>query len=89
MNPIKAARKLIERHPDSDEARALSHVVLALEANSQIDIATLYSLKLQTFELAIEVLQEWRLARYYAGKTKLFNLSVQVGDLPKGSFLNA
>lgn len=85
MNPIKAARKLIERRPESDDSRALSHVVLALEANSQIAIAQLYGLKLETFELAIEVLKEWRLARYYAGKAKLFDLSTQISDLPRAS----
>lgn len=78
----------MERRPESEDSRALSHVVLALEANSQIDIAQLYGLKLETFELAIEVLKEWRLARYYAGKAKLFDLSTQVGELPK-AFGNA
>jgi len=81
MNPIKAARELIERHPDSDDAVAFSHVVRGLEANSHIDIAQLYNLKLQNFELAIEVLKEWRLARYYAGKAKLFDLSTEVSQL--------
>ena len=31
----------------------------------------LYQLDLKDFDLAIEVLQEWRLDRYYEGKTKL------------------
>ena len=80
MNSIKAAQKLIQRHPDSEEARALSDLLVALESNSHIEIAKLYSLKLENFDLALKVLQEWRLARYYSGKGNRLELSMQVSD---------
>ena len=82
MNAIKSARKFIVANPASESARTLAQLVLALEAESQFQIAELYKLELETFEIAIDILKEWRIDRYYAGKAKLFDLSVQVSNLP-------
>lgn len=78
MNAIKTARKLIASDPSSDKSRALARLVLALELESAFDITSLYTLDLKTFEIAIEILKEWRIDRYYAGKGKLLDLSFQV-----------
>lgn len=78
MNAIKAARKQISVDPTSDASRALARLVLALESESAFDITSLYALDLNTFELAIDILKEWRIDRYYAGKGKLLDLSYQV-----------
>lgn len=82
MNSIKTVQKLIQRNPDSEEERALSDLLVALESNSHIEIAKLYGLKLDNFDLALKVLQEWRLARYYPGKGNRIDLSTQVNDSP-------
>jgi len=44
-------------------------------------IADIYELDLDRFNLAMEILQEWRLDRYYAGKAKLFDISMQTAEL--------
>ena len=58
MRAIKEARKLIEKNPDSDAARILSRLVLALEAEGDFYIADIYQLNYHHFKLALEILQE-------------------------------
>lgn len=81
MNAIKLARKTISSDPTSDAARTLAKLVLALESETSFQVATLYELDMKTFELAMEVLNDWRLDRYYEGKAKLFDMSHQVHHL--------
>lgn len=81
MNAIKTARKRMAAKPDSDDAKILSTLVLALEDESELKLSDLYRLSLGNFELALEILQEWRMDRYYAGKAKLFDLSRQINEL--------
>ena len=81
MNAIKQARRFIEKYPDEPASGVLARLVLALESERSFELATLYQLDLEGFELAIDILQEWRLDRYYAGKAKLFDLSLQVSEL--------
>ena len=81
MNAIKRARRFIEQQPDDASAVVLSRLVLALESEHSFELSTLYELDLEMFDLAIDILKEWRLDRYYAGKAKLFDLSVQVSQL--------
>ncbi|MDN4591724.1 hypothetical protein DBA29_24880 [Xenophilus aerolatus] len=81
MNAIKEARRFIERQPDHPTARVLSRLVLALESSHSFELVTLYELDYDGFQLALDILREWRLDRYYAGKAKLFDLSMQVNEL--------
>ena len=78
MNAIKRARRFIERNPNARPAVVLSQLVLALESDRSFELAALYELDLEMFDLAIDILKEWRLDRYYAGKAKLFDLSLQM-----------
>lgn len=75
MRAIKEARKLIEKNPDSEAAKILSQLVLALEAEGDFHIADIYQLNYHNFKLALEILQEWRIDRHFASKTKLFDAS--------------
>lgn len=78
MHAIKSARHLIEADPSTDAARILSRLVLSLESETDFNIASLYALDINTFDLAMDILKEWRIDRYYAGKAKLFDVSYQV-----------
>ena len=78
MNAIKKARKLISDDPASDVSRTLARLVLSLETDDAFPLGSLYELDLKAFDLALEILSEWRIDRYYAGKVKLFDLSYQV-----------
>lgn len=81
MNAIKKIRKFIQTDPLSETAKTLAGLVRALESDEAFAIGSLYGLDYDQFNLAIEMLKEWRLDRYYMGKAKLLDLSVQVGEL--------
>ena len=42
---------------------------------STFELVTLYDLDYKSFQLAMDILKEWRLDRYYASKSKLYDLS--------------
>lgn len=81
MYAIKLARKFIEQNPDHASAATLSRLVLALESEGEFQIADIYKLDLERFNLALRILDEWRLDRYYAGKARLFDISLQMEQL--------
>ncbi len=81
MNEIKKARKLIEADPVSAASKTLAGLVRALESEESFNLGDLYKLNYEHFNLAIDVMKEWRLDRYYSGKAKLHDLSVQVAEL--------
>ena len=69
MNAIKLARRQIEKDPSSDASRALARLVVALQDEASFDVACLYKLDYETFRLALAILEEWRLDRYYAASS--------------------
>ena len=75
MLAIKKARKLIENTPNDPAAKIIAALVLALESETTLSIAQLYSLDDKRFELALEILNEWRLDRHYASKLRLLDSS--------------
>ncbi|HSO46080.1 MAG TPA: hypothetical protein VLQ47_11255 [Rhodoferax sp.] len=88
MLAIKKARKLIEASPDDPAAQIIAALVLALESESSISVAQLYKLDDKRFELALEILNEWRLDRHYASKLRLLDSSTMVqalGRIPQES----
>ncbi|MDD5031153.1 MAG: hypothetical protein PHH58_16930 [Rhodoferax sp.] len=83
MIAIKKARKLIQANPSDADSQIISALVLALESEGVISVPQLYQLDYPHFLLALEILAEWRLDRYYASKLRLLDLSAQVANLPK------
>jgi hypothetical protein len=81
MNAIKEARKLIEREPTNPSAQTLSRLVLALESEADFPISDIYLLEYDYFQLALKILEGWRLDRYIAGKARLFDVSMQAEAL--------
>ena len=82
MNAIKKTRRLIEANPASQAAQTLARLVRALESDENFHLDDLYRLDYDAFDLAIDVLKEWRLDRYYMSKAKLHDISVQMAMLP-------
>ena len=81
MRALKQARKLIEKKPESPAALTLSALVVALESETPFALQRLYQLDYDDFELAMDVLKEWRLDRYYSSKVRLLDLSVHLGEM--------
>ena len=75
MEAIRSAQRTIQSAPGSPAARTLAALIAALESESQIELADLYALDGRTFEVALAILEEWRIDRYYAGKAQLFEAS--------------
>ena len=85
MRDLRRARKWIEARPEAQAAITLSTLVVALESEQLFKLSDLYQLGYDDFGLAMEVMAEWRLDRYYASKARLLGVSVQAGDLPTRS----
>jgi hypothetical protein len=83
MRAIKEARHFIEKSPDDAAAKILARLVLALEAEASFAITEIYQLDMEQFQLALKILQEWRLDRYYAGKARLFDTALRASELVK------
>lgn len=81
MLGIKQARKHIEANPQEPSSHILSALVVALESETPMAIADLYKLDYELFKLALQIMEEWRLDRYYTSKVRLLDLSVQLADM--------
>lgn len=81
MRTIKQARRLIERDPLSNEARVLSALVTALESDNPFTVKELYTLDEKHFEMALQILNDWRIDRFYLGKAKIFEVALQAQAL--------
>jgi hypothetical protein len=76
LNAIKQIRKYLEQDPSTDSARALAELAAALAEERDYSLAELYRLNYEEFNLAIDLLKDWRLDRYYAARIKLFDAVV-------------
>jgi hypothetical protein len=74
MNAIKQIRKYLEKDPTSESARILARLSAALAEEGSFPLADLYRLDYDAFNLAIELLKDWRLDRYYAARIRLFDV---------------
>ena len=81
MLAIKKARKLIETDPTDESAQIIAELVLALQSETTISVTRLYKLDNKQFELALKILDEWRLDRHYASKLLLIDTSMQLISL--------
>jgi hypothetical protein len=81
MRSIKKVKRIIESNPQSELAQTFAKLILSLETEQAFPMQTLYALNSNDFELAIEVLKDWRLDRFYIGKAKVFDASVQASAL--------
>lgn len=83
MQALKKARKLIEKKPEKQSVLTLSTLILALESETPFNLSELYQLDYDDFELAMDVIKDWRLDRYYSTKAVLLGLSMQVEEVAK------
>ena len=83
MRAIKKVRLFIEQNPQAEAAQIFSKLISSLVEESDFSMKDLYLLGSSDFQLAIEILQEWRLDRYYMGKAKTFDTAQQALALVK------
>ena len=80
MNAIKQVRSFLLEQPDTPSAHGLACLTEALAQEGEFPLATLYELDAEAFDLAIELLRDWRLDRYYAARIKLFDAVLLAGE---------
>jgi hypothetical protein len=71
---IKEIRKYLQRNPKRESSRTLARLAAALAEENEFPLAGLYRLDYDAFELAMQLMQDWRLDRYYAARIKLFDV---------------
>lgn len=81
MNAIKKARKYMETNPEAPATSTFAALILALESEHNFSLARLYELDYDSFLLALELMKEWRLDRYYARKGQVLDIALQVSEL--------
>jgi hypothetical protein len=63
-NAVKNIARFIRKNPDHAAVITLRDLCLALENSANFDLGCLYDLDKKSFELAIDLLEEWRFDRH-------------------------
>lgn len=63
---VKKIAEYIKKYPEAYDAAVLWEMCKALESKSDFELHRLFDLKLKTFEMAMVLLDEWRLDRWIA-----------------------
>jgi len=74
LNAIRELRKYLIRKPSDPSAKTLAKLAVALANDREFPLADLYRLPFEEFELALAVMRDWRLDRYYAARILLFDV---------------
>lgn len=64
MLALEKARELIHNRPDDPDSRNLLQLILCLESGEPFNLASLYALSIDHFDLAMDILIGWRLHRH-------------------------
>jgi len=81
MRAIKKVKKISEHSPESTTGLVYSRLILSLEAEEIFPINELYKLNADDFELALELMKDWRIDRFYIGKAKAFDTATHAKNL--------
>lgn len=63
-NAVKSIAKYVRKNEDEESAAILRELCEALETGQPYELARLYDIKPKAFELAMDVLAEWRFDRH-------------------------
>ncbi len=82
MNAIKEVRKYLVKNPGTPSARVLARLVAAIAEEAEFSLHDLYEIEREAFDLAMDLMKDWRLDRYYAARIKLFDVVLNDGSGP-------
>jgi hypothetical protein len=83
MHAIKAICNYMQKNRESDGSRTLSELAAALAEEQPFPLGKLSEIDYKAFELALDLLRDWRLDRHYAARIKLFDTvlnEIEVAD---------
>lgn len=64
MDTLQKVIRKIRMHSDQNSAAALTALIESLDQRAQFDLQRLYQLSYKDFELALELIKDWRLDSY-------------------------
>ena len=70
MRANKKVKIFIERSPNSTEGITFAKLILALESDNEFPVIELYQLNSDEFDLAIELLKDWRIDCFYVRESQ-------------------
>lgn len=73
MKAITEVRRYLQGNPDSPSSEVLARLSATLAEEGKFPLRDLYEIDGEAFELAIELMKDWRLDRYYAADIRLFD----------------
>lgn len=82
MKALTQARKLIQKQPLDQTSRTLSALLAALESDQTFDLGSLYRLPYDDFQLALDLIADWRLDRYYSPSIRMLDMPMH-GEIPQ------
>ena len=71
MNNLKKIEKRILKNPDEPATQVFRELVKALDLKADFNLATIYDLNYDDFQLVLDVLKDWRLDRYTKTRKRL------------------
>ncbi len=63
-NAVREVARFIKRSPETNDSMVLWEMCKALESKSVFELHRLFELNLKSFEMAMELLDEWRIDRW-------------------------
>lgn len=66
MKAIEDIRRYLNDHAGTPDAEILARLPATLQKEETLSLSHLYLLDWDSFELAIELMRDWRIDRYYA-----------------------
>ncbi|MBI5330639.1 MAG: hypothetical protein HZB71_08510 [Betaproteobacteria bacterium] len=63
-NAVKTIAKFVRNNPESESTPVLHDLCTALESEGVFELGRIYQLDKKAFEMAIELLEEWRFDRH-------------------------
>lgn len=74
MNTLKKVEKRLLKMPDEAASQVFKDLIKALYQKEPFNLAAIYELDYEDFELALTVLKDWRLDRFTKTKERLKEL---------------
>ncbi|MBV8681201.1 MAG: hypothetical protein JO338_12210 [Aquitalea sp.] len=71
MNAAKKIRRFIEENQNPEQVQVLKDLAAALEMGRAFDLGALYQIDMRYFEVALDLLKDWRFDHHIAARSKL------------------
>ena len=71
MNAAKKIRRFIEEGHDPEQVQVLKDLAAALEMGRAFDLGSLYQIDMRYFDVALDLLKDWRFDHHIAARSKL------------------